>query len=101
MDWRCGGVQAHCKIVLVPAPSDPGCFGTVPQRPLPKCVAQPLLKSPADVILASNPCRIQFFRKEVVIFNSPSMDAFQAHALVQSTGAGNCTRASRRLYFSA
>lgn len=79
-------MQAHCKIVLVPAPSDPGCFGTLPQRPLPVCAARPLLEGAADVVLASNPCRIQFFRKEVVIFNSPCMDAFQAHSLVQSTG---------------
>lgn len=80
-------MQAHSKIILVPAPSDPGCFGTLPQRPLPECVARPLLNGAADVVLASNPCRIQFFRKEVVIFNSPCMDAFQAHSLVQSTGA--------------
>lgn len=79
-------MQAHSKIVLVPAPGDPGCFGVLPQRPLPDIVAQPVLNTAADVVLASNPCRLQFFRKEVVVFNSPCMDAFQSHSLVQSTG---------------
>jgi DNA polymerase epsilon subunit 2 len=80
-------MQARSKIVLVPAPSDPGSFGTLPQRPLPTCVAQPLLDSPGDVILASNPCRLQFYTKQIVICLHPRLEAFSALSLLPAASA--------------
>lgn len=83
-------VQAASKMVFVPAESDAGDVGVLPQRPLLPSAAQALAASGADVTFASNPCRIHFYTKQVVVFASPCLKAFQGRSLLQQPRAPPC-----------
>lgn len=80
-------MQAASKMVFVPAASDAGDVGVLPQRPLLPSVAEPLAAAGVDVTFASNPCRIHFYTKQVVVFASPCLEAFQGRSLVQQPRA--------------
>jgi DNA polymerase II small subunit/DNA polymerase delta subunit B len=80
-------MQTSSAIVVVPGAGDPGDVGVLPQPPLLRCAAQPLLDAAAAVTLASNPCRIQLYTKEVVIFAGERARLFQQHSLRPLTGA--------------
>ena len=62
----------------------------LPQPSLSGTVAAPLLEGGGDVVLASNPCRLQFFTKEVVVLAAPRVRLFQQHLLRSALGALHC-----------
>lgn len=80
-------MQALSKLILVPGPGDPGDVGVLPQRPLVSAVAAPLLESGADVLLATNPCRVQFYTRELVVLAGERTRRFQQGRLLQQRGA--------------
>jgi DNA polymerase epsilon subunit 2 len=61
-----------CRVVLVPGPNDPGTSGALPRPPIPAFFAQKLLtqENPniPNVILTTNPARIRYFTREIVVF---------------------------------
>ena len=63
----------NSKFVFVPGPNDPGFANIFPRPPLPNSLVQDLVSRiepqfPNAVVMASNPCRIQFCTQEMVIF---------------------------------
>ncbi|VDL36168.1 unnamed protein product [Hymenolepis diminuta] len=69
------GARGHCqpKLILVPGPHDPciGPTGIYPRPPLPLDlfgITAPQQRCPEWLWLASNPCRIRLFTREVVVF---------------------------------
>ena len=60
--------QEHSKLVFVPGPNDPGPAAVFPRPPLPALLTQKLREMLPNAVFASNPCRIQYYTQEVVIF---------------------------------
>lgn len=56
------------KFVLIPGPYDPGAPRILPRPPLPGFVVEDFVKTIPGTILATNPCRIQYCTKEIVVF---------------------------------
>lgn len=79
-------MQEHSDLVLVPAAGDPGCNGALPQPPLLASVAQPLRRVSQRVTLASNPCRVQFCTKQVVVFADAAVQRFEAAQMLRAPG---------------
>ena len=69
-------VCRETHFVLVPGPGDPGSAPVLPRPPLPTALAAPHLCLPSGaprpglpfLTLATNPCRLRFYTKEVVLF---------------------------------
>lgn len=80
-------LQSSSKMIFVPAATDAGDFGVLPQRPLLPSVIEPLTSSSVDVVFASNPCRIHFYTKQIVVFASPCVHALQERSLLQQPRA--------------
>lgn len=55
------------KFILIPGPFDPGAPKILPRAPLPAYIVQDLIKAVPQTILATNPCRIQYCTKEIVV----------------------------------
>lgn len=77
------------KFVFVPGSSDPTPT-PLPQLPIPKYFTTPLLNSPfvQNVHFASNPCRLKFHGKEVVIYNNPGLTQMLAKSKVAGEDRG-------------
>lgn len=58
----------HSKFVLLPAPADPLSAPVLPRRALPDSLLAPLQQIGVECAMASNPVRLFFFSKEVVVF---------------------------------
>ncbi|XP_043477041.1 DNA polymerase epsilon subunit 2 [Leptopilina heterotoma] len=54
--------------ILVPGPFDLGAPRILPRAPLPKSVVADFIKRVPHTHLATNPCRIQYCTKEIVVF---------------------------------
>ncbi|KAI8470951.1 MAG: DNA polymerase alpha/epsilon subunit B-domain-containing protein [Monoraphidium minutum] len=81
-------VERHHKIkegsrfVFVPGPDDPGLGGTLPQPPLPSYFSAEVQKVLPTCVFATNPCRIKYFTREVVVFRYDSLKAMRRRCLV-------------------
>lgn len=84
-------LAAETTFVLVPGPADPGLGGVLPgvpgclpRHPIPRAVAGRLLDRSVvpKLILASNPCRIRFFTKEIVLFRSEMTTRLKRRAVL-------------------
>lgn len=61
-------IKESSKFIFVPGPCDLGAPKIVPRRPLSKFAIEDIQKAIPGAIFASNPCRIQFYTKEIVVF---------------------------------
>ncbi|XP_011498563.1 PREDICTED: DNA polymerase epsilon subunit 2 [Ceratosolen solmsi marchali] len=61
-------IQKNTSLILVPGPYDLSAPNILPRAPLPKYVLEDLLKILPNTYLATNPCRLQYCTKEIVIF---------------------------------
>jgi hypothetical protein len=80
--------QTH--FVLVPGPGDPGSAPVLPRPPLPTALCAPHLVQVSgeplsaipNLTLATNPCRLRFYTREIVVFRGePSMRLARASML--------------------
>ena len=83
-------VCAATHFVLVPGPGDPGSAPVLPRPPLPTALCAPHLCAPDGsprpglpfLTLATNPCRLRFYTKEIVVFRGePSVRLSRASML--------------------
>jgi len=58
----------NSKFIFVPGPNDPGYASIYPRPPLPEFISQELTAKIPNCIMATNPCRLQMYTQEVVIF---------------------------------
>eukprot|EP00095_Tigriopus_kingsejongensis_P007588 maker-scaffold417_size177606-snap-gene-0.41 protein:Tk07588 transcript:maker-scaffold417_size177606-snap-gene-0.41-mRNA-1 annotation:"hypothetical protein LOTGIDRAFT_218232" len=56
------------KFIFVPGPSDPGFTNIFPRPPIPKCLSQELRNKIPGAEFVTNPCRIQYCAREIVLF---------------------------------
>ncbi|XP_043273649.1 DNA polymerase epsilon subunit 2 [Venturia canescens] len=61
-------IKESSQFVLVPGPYDLGSPKILPRGPLPKSILEDLTRKIPNTILATNPCRIQYCTKEIVVF---------------------------------
>lgn len=61
-------LKNETDIVLVPDIEDPTSANILPRPPLPTVLVQDLLKKNKRVILATNPCRLQYCTQQIVVF---------------------------------
>jgi len=57
------------SFILVPGPDDPAIGAILPRPPLPGCYFD-LFEHVPNVIFASNPCRLQYANREIVVFRN-------------------------------
>lgn len=60
-------LKNETDIVLVPDLEDPTSANIIPRPPLPTTIVQDLLKKNKRIILASNPCRLQYCTQQIVV----------------------------------
>ena len=73
------------KIVIVPGVSrDPGT-GILPQPPFSDSLLRGIASRFPNVVLGSNPCRIRFYNKQMVIFNGSVLSHLRKSRIVASS----------------
>ncbi|XP_076234942.1 DNA polymerase epsilon subunit 2 [Calliopsis andreniformis] len=60
-------IKESSKFIFVPAPDDVGSPKILPRSPLPKHLTEEFRKNIPGAIFATNPCRIQYCTKEIVV----------------------------------
>lgn len=75
-------VASEGRFILIPGPNDPGAGGVLPRGPIPNFFASELKKRVRHVTLASNPCRIRYFSKELVFFRDDLVGKMRRHCLL-------------------
>ncbi|CAK9814392.1 DNA polymerase epsilon subunit 2 [Anthophora quadrimaculata] len=60
-------IKQTSKFIFVPAPDDVGAPKILPRSPLPKHLTEYFRKNIPGAIFATNPCRIQYCTKEIVV----------------------------------
>eukprot|EP00397_Hematodinium_sp_SG-2012_P026091 GEMP01027307.1.p1 GENE.GEMP01027307.1~~GEMP01027307.1.p1 ORF type:complete len:657 (+),score=134.60 GEMP01027307.1:276-2246(+) len=66
------------RIILIPGPDDPFCRNVLPSKPLPKFIEV----LPANLILATNPCRIRHGAKKIVLCRQDLFSEVTRHQVV-------------------
>ena len=85
-------VERHAKVrdasrfVFVPGPGDPGLGGALPQPPLPDYFAAEVKRALPRCVFATNPCRIRYFTKEIVVFRHDALTAARRRCLAPCEG---------------
>ena len=71
------------RFVLIPGPNDPGITGVLPRGPIPNYFTSALRSKVKNVMLASNPCRMRFFTKEIVFFRDNLVSKMRRNCLIE------------------
>ncbi|XP_035726103.1 DNA polymerase epsilon subunit 2-like isoform X1 [Vespa mandarinia] len=61
-------IKTSSKFIFVPGPCDLGAPKILPRRSLSKYVVEDIQKAIPEAIFATNPCRIQYCTKEIVVY---------------------------------
>ena len=69
------------QFCFVPGPQDPGPGNVLPRPPLPAFVTQGLTDRVKNAHMCSNPCRIQFCTREIVIFREDILNKMSRHCV--------------------
>lgn len=87
---KCPTIVKRAKFVFVPLLEDPLGAGILPRLELPEELLAPLREEGIDCAMASNPCRLFFFSKEIVLFRHDLTSALRRNYLPQiPTGTGS------------
>ncbi|OQR90110.1 DNA polymerase epsilon subunit [Achlya hypogyna] len=91
----------HSKFVLVPGPDDPGAASVLPRHPLPDMCTTDFLRKIPSATMASNPCRIRYFTKDIVILRDDLQAKMRRNCLMPLEAAADdedrTTTVSRQL----
>ncbi|CAL1675823.1 unnamed protein product [Lasius platythorax] len=74
-------VKESSKFVFVPGPHDLGSPKILPKPPLPKCIIEEVTKMVPNAIFTTNPCRIQYCTKEIVVLREDMLTKMCRNAL--------------------
>ena len=69
------------RIILVPGPGDPGC-GVLPQPPLSDALLRGISSRFPNVTLATNPCRIRFYDKQILVYGGTNAKRLRQSRIV-------------------
>uniref|UniRef100_A0A0G4FXL3 DNA polymerase II subunit 2 n=1 Tax=Chromera velia CCMP2878 TaxID=1169474 RepID=A0A0G4FXL3_9ALVE len=74
------------RVIFIPGPGDPGPMSTLfPRGPLPQSLTAGIADDLQNVILASNPCRLRHFSREIVIVRRNFLADMAGRSLGPST----------------
>jgi DNA polymerase epsilon subunit 2 len=80
-------VERGARFIFVPGPNDPGA-ATLPRAPLTDYMTANLSKEIPGVILATSPCRVRHFSRELVFFRHDVLKLLRRHEVVPLRGPG-------------
>jgi len=80
-------VERGTRFLFVPGPNDPGA-GTLPRAPISDYMTANLAKDIPGVIMATSPCRVRHFSKELVFFRHDVLKLLRRHEVVPLRGQG-------------
>ena len=69
------------RLIFVPGNEDPGLADTLPRFPLLKCLLPQQLVNNPLVTFTSNPCRLTWFNREIVLFRSDLVQKLARHTV--------------------
>ncbi|CAI5703471.1 unnamed protein product [Peronospora effusa] len=79
---RYPGIADNSRFVLVPGPNDPGSSRAFPRHPLPDLCTRELIRKVPNVMCSTNPCRIRYYTRDIVIFRDNLQQKMQRHAIL-------------------
>ncbi|XP_014205834.1 DNA polymerase epsilon subunit 2 [Copidosoma floridanum] len=74
-------IHQNTKFIIVPGPFDLSAPKILPRAPLPKYIMEDFLKVVPGTYLATNPCRIQYCTKEIVVFRENMLSKLSRNTL--------------------
>lgn len=74
-------IKQTSKFIFVPAPDDIGSPKILPRSPLPKHLTEDFRKNIPGAIFTTNPCRIQYCTKEIVVLREDILTKMCRNAL--------------------
>lgn len=80
-------VERGTRFIFIPGPRDPGAQ-MLPRTPLTNYLTSDIAKDIPGVTLATNPCRIRHFSRELVFFRHDILKTLRRHELVPLREAG-------------
>lgn len=69
------------QFYFVPGPLDPGPGDILPRPPIQSCLTSDITDRISNVTFCSNPCRIQFCTREIVIFREDILTKMSRHCI--------------------
>eukprot|EP00559_Dactyliosolen_fragilissimus_P002415 CAMPEP_0184863990 /NCGR_PEP_ID=MMETSP0580-20130426/13271_1 /TAXON_ID=1118495 /ORGANISM="Dactyliosolen fragilissimus" /LENGTH=576 /DNA_ID=CAMNT_0027362609 /DNA_START=22 /DNA_END=1752 /DNA_ORIENTATION=+ len=70
------------RIIFIPGPNDPGLGGVLPRPPIPNYFTGALRSKVSHAIFTSNPCRVRFFSKEIVLYRQDMVFKFRRNCII-------------------
>jgi len=80
-------VERGTRFIFIPGPRDPGAQ-MLPRTPLTNYLTSDIAKDIPGVILATNPCRMRHFSRELVFFRHDVLKLLRRHEVVPLREAG-------------
>jgi len=74
-------LKESSRFVFVPGPQDLGSPKIFPKPPLPKCIVERFVETLPNAIFTTNPCRIQYCTKEIVVLREDMLTKMCRNAL--------------------
>ncbi|XP_008205450.1 DNA polymerase epsilon subunit 2 [Nasonia vitripennis] len=74
-------IHQHTEFIFVPGPFDLSAPKILPRPPLPKYIMEDFMKVVPKTRLATNPCRIQYCTKEIVVFRENMLSKLSRNTL--------------------
>jgi len=78
---RYASLKESSRFVFVPGPQDLGSPKIFPKPRLPKCIVEQMTKTLPNAIFTTNPCRIQYCTKEIVVLREDMLTKMCRNAL--------------------
>ena len=69
------------QFYFIPGPLDPGTGNILPRPPIPSTLTSHLTEHVKNVHFCSNPCRIQFCTREIVVFREDILNKMSRHCV--------------------
>ena len=86
------------RFIFVPGPQDPGLGDILPRPPLPRYCTQSLRQRLPRATFTTNPCRIRYFTKELLVYRNDVTSQLQkASLLPPKTGSSTVQHAVKTL----
>eukprot|EP01104_Vermistella_antarctica_P002254 TRINITY_DN1244_c1_g1_i1.p1 TRINITY_DN1244_c1_g1~~TRINITY_DN1244_c1_g1_i1.p1 ORF type:complete len:537 (+),score=108.27 TRINITY_DN1244_c1_g1_i1:33-1613(+) len=73
-------IATNSRFVVMGGPNEAGS-NALPRFPLPKTFVQPMMETPINAANASNPCRLRYFTKEIVVFREDLLMKMNRHCI--------------------
>eukprot|EP00877_Chromochloris_zofingiensis_P012640 jgi/Chrzof1/762/Cz01g27210.t1 len=79
-------IKDGSRFVFVPGPADPGLGCVLPQPPLPSFFTSEVAQVLPGAVFTTNPCRIKYYNKEIVVFRHDLIKQMRRRCLVPPAG---------------